>query len=162
MGPAPLLRQPLTHHLPLLMPLTKDTLVTIATYSGAIDAHMAKNKLESEGILSFLFDENMVSLNPLYNISVGGIKLKTLASDADKALEILHSMDALPYTNGQDVPISCPRCGSEDLSYAYDSRSKLKNFGGFLLGLITFSLPLLAKDKYKCGRCGLEFQRTQP
>ncbi|AKQ44866.1 hypothetical protein TH63_03285 [Rufibacter radiotolerans] len=143
------------------MPLTKDTLVTIATYSGSIDAHMAKNKLESEGVMAFLFDENMVSLNPLYNISIGGIKLKTLASDAEKALEILNGMNALPYTNEQDVPVACPRCGSEDISYAYDSRSNLKNIGGFLLGLITFSLPLLSKDKYKCGQCGLEFQKDQ-
>ena len=137
----------------------KDELVTISTYSSAIDAHLAKNKLESEGILAFLFDENMVSLNPLYNISVGGIKLKTLQSDRAQALAVLDYVQDQPYTNEQNEAIACPRCGSENISYAYNSSNKLKSFTGFLVAFFTFSLPLLPKDRYTCHQCHLVFQK---
>lgn len=139
----------------------KDELVTVTTYGTSIEAHMAKNKLESEGILVFLFDENMVSLNPLYSLSVGGIKLKTLASDAQKALTVLQEVNDLPYTTEQNVEIACPRCGSTNLSYAYETENKVKSFFGFFLALITFSLPLMAKDQYQCRNCDLVFKPTQ-
>ncbi|GAA4303175.1 DUF2007 domain-containing protein [Nibribacter koreensis] len=137
----------------------KDELVTVSTYSSAIDAHLAKNKLESEGILAFLFDENMVSLNPLYNISIGGIKLKTLESDRAQAEAVLSSLQDQPYTNEQNEVITCPQCGSENISYAYDSSNRLKSFMGFLLALVTFSLPLLSKDRYTCNQCHHVFQK---
>jgi hypothetical protein len=137
----------------------KDELVTVSTYSSAIDAHLAKNKLESEGILAFLFDENVMSLNPLYNISVGGIKLKTLESDRAHAQAVLQTLQDQPYTNEQNQVITCPKCGSQNISYAYDSNNKLKSFMGFLVALITFSLPLLSKDRYICNQCQAVFQK---
>ncbi|RNI32009.1 DUF2007 domain-containing protein [Rufibacter immobilis] len=137
----------------------KDTLVLLSTYSSPIDAHLAKNKLESEGILSFLFDENLVSINPLFNITVGGIKLKVLESDAPKAWEVLQRMQAQPYTNEENQPVHCPRCGATAVTYSHDSDKKVKSFLGFVLAFLTFSLPLLSKDKYKCERCGKEFRR---
>lgn len=136
----------------------KDELVTVTTYGSSIEAHMAKNKLESEGILAFLFDENISSLYPLYNVAVGGIKLKTLASDAEKALHVLASDSALPYTSDQNVTLQCPRCGSTDLTHAYESGSKLKSFFGFAIAFLTFTLPLLAKDQYQCSKCHFVFQ----
>jgi len=51
-------------------------LVTFKTFNNPIEAHLCKTKLESEDILYFIFDENMVSLNPFYNYMLGGIKLK--------------------------------------------------------------------------------------
>ena len=64
-------------------------LTTIAVYNNAIDAHLAKTKLDSEGIVSFIMDENLVSINPLLNLTIGGVKLKTNNNDAEKAKEIL-------------------------------------------------------------------------
>ena len=67
----------------------KLNLTTIATYNNAIEAHLAKTKLDSEGIFSYISDENLISLNPLYNLTVGGVKLKTLTDEAERAMEIL-------------------------------------------------------------------------
>ena len=64
-------------------------LVTIRTFNNSIEAHLVKTRLESEGILSFLFDENMVSLNPFYNSALGGIKLKINKLDVQRVEEIL-------------------------------------------------------------------------
>ena len=47
---------------------------TLKIFENPIDAHLLKTKLESEGIDCYLIDENTVSVMPLYNITVGGIK----------------------------------------------------------------------------------------
>ncbi|WP_192821614.1 DUF2007 domain-containing protein [Rufibacter sp. LB8] len=138
----------------------KDQLVTICRYNTPIDAHMAKNKLESEGIMVFLFDENIVSINPLFSNLMGGIKLKTLASDADKAVSILNYVTDQPYIGEQETAVQCPRCGSFKLTYVYESGNKLKSFFGFAIAFLTFTLPLLSKDQYQCNNCGKKFRRA--
>ena len=138
--------------------MIKDKLITVTTYGSSVEAHMAKNKLESEGIMVFLFAENLSSLYPLYNVAVGGIKLKTLASDAEKAFAVLTSVSDQPFTTELNESVECPRCGSTDLEYAYESSNKVKSFFGFLLALVTFTLPLLSKNEYQCGNCGLVFR----
>lgn len=62
--------------------------ITIRTFDRAIDAHLLKSKLESEGIECFLFDEHVISINPLYGIATGGIKLCVMAEDAERANRI--------------------------------------------------------------------------
>ena len=58
-----------------------------------------KSKLESKNIMCFLFDENIVGLNPLYNVTVGGIKLKINKSDVDKAISIIEEVEKACLTN---------------------------------------------------------------
>ena len=60
-------------------------LITIKVFENAIDAHILKTKLESEGIPAILVDENIVTLNPLYNIAVGGGKLQVRDEDFGRA-----------------------------------------------------------------------------
>ena len=67
--------------------------VTIRTFDHAMDAHLLKSKLESEGVECFLFDENTVSINPLYGIATGGIKLRVIEEDAERAMAILSDMN---------------------------------------------------------------------
>ncbi|PTM03401.1 MAG: hypothetical protein DA405_10495 [Bacteroidetes bacterium] len=52
-------------------------LVTLKTFDNLVEAHLIKSKLESDDLPCFLFDENIMALNPLYNLTVDGIKLKT-------------------------------------------------------------------------------------
>jgi hypothetical protein len=68
-------------------------LITLKTFHNPIDAHLFKTRLESEGILCFLFDENMVSLNPFYNYMMGGIKLKINKLDLERVEEILRDTE---------------------------------------------------------------------
>ena len=80
-------------------------LVTVRTFDNSIEAHLLKSKLESENILCYLFDENIVGLNPLYNITVGGIKLKVNEFDLDKASIIIQQVDEAVLMNddGEDL-----------------------------------------------------------
>ena len=64
-------------------------LTTIATFDNMPAAHIAKGRLEAEGIPSWLMDENLVQTDWLYNIAVGGIKLQVEPHYAKRARTIL-------------------------------------------------------------------------
>ncbi len=68
-----------------------DDLVTIARYGTALEAHLARTKLESENIESYVADEHIISLFPTRDIGWGGVKLKTKKSEAELALRIFHN-----------------------------------------------------------------------
>ena len=64
-------------------------LVTIAAFSNETDAHLARIRLEGEGIKSYLADANIAAVNWLYTGAVGGIKLQVMSDDAEEAAAIL-------------------------------------------------------------------------
>ncbi len=66
-----------------------DGLVVVARFANAIEAHLARTKLESEGIQAFVGDEHMISIDPFYDMALGGVKLRVRAADEEKAAKIL-------------------------------------------------------------------------
>jgi hypothetical protein len=78
-------------------------LLTVKVFDNAIEAHLWKTKLENEGILCFLFDENVVSTHPFYANAVGGIKLMIRATDAEQAKMVLLAI-------GDEAIRLCPDC----------------------------------------------------
>ena len=133
-------------------------LVTIKTFDSAIDAHLIRSKLSNDGIMSFIFDENIMSLNPLYNITVGGIKLKVPEADYEKALQILSGIEGTPYRDENNEIVVCPACGSDSF---YQGFKSFRGLGGMLSAILTILLttfPLYFKSAYKCKACGNEFQ----
>ncbi len=133
-------------------------LITIKTFDNVIEAHMMKSKLESENVMCFLFDENIVGLNPLFNITVGGIKLKINKRDIDKATKIIEEATMSSLINDQGKIIKYPNCNSEDL---YSGFKSMKGIKGVLSAIISFLLmvfPIYYKTVYKCKVCGNEFK----
>jgi hypothetical protein len=95
-----------------------DRLVTVATFSTALEAHVARTKLESEGIEGFILDENIVGLNWLYSAAVGGVKLKVREDDLPVAQKLLR-VEPLDFslnsaTPGPSTANRCPQCFSPD------------------------------------------------
>jgi hypothetical protein len=68
-----------------------DEFVTVATYDKVTDAHIAMGRLAAEGIEAQLFDDQMVQMDWLYSIAVGGIKLRVARGDAKAAREVLET-----------------------------------------------------------------------
>jgi len=66
-----------------------DEFITVATYDTTTLAHIALGRLAAEGIEAVLFDENLVQMDWLYSIAVGGIKLRVAQSDAAAARKVL-------------------------------------------------------------------------
>tara|TARA_R110002049_G_scaffold261183_2_gene437292 strand:- start:38 stop:394 length:357 start_codon:yes stop_codon:yes gene_type:complete len=117
-----------------------------------------KSKLESENILCFLFDEYIVGLNPLYNVTVGSIKLKISKSDIAKVTEIIEATEKSVLTNDQGEVIKCPKCESE---YIYSGFKSMKGKKGILSAIESFIFmvfPIYYKTVYKCKNCGNKFK----
>lgn len=135
-----------------------NTLITIATFDNAIDAHLASSKLESEGIKTYIFDEHIITLNPLYNFAAGGIKLKVMSNDAEKAYHILKGVNSLPYTNEEGEILKCPNCSAEKIYSGFRSLKSISSILAFVLSVVTLTYPIHAERKYKCGECAFEFK----
>ncbi len=68
-------------------------LVTVQTFDNAIDVALLKSKLESEGVICYVFDEYTVTINPLLSNGIGGIKLKINENDSGyggRSVVVLH------------------------------------------------------------------------
>lgn len=66
-------------------------LTTLAVFNSTTEAQIFKIKLESEGIKCFV-EENMSSVYPVGDLSIGGVKLRVLAQDFDKAKALLDGL----------------------------------------------------------------------
>lgn len=135
-------------------------LVTLKTFNTPVEAHILKSRLESEDIPCFLTDENMVGLNPLYNVTIGGVKLKINKEDAERALAIVREIENTPLTDDNDKVITCPKCGSSNITSDYTSIKSIKGVLALIVALLFSILPLYTKKVYKCKQCGNEFLKA--
>jgi hypothetical protein len=103
-------------------------LITVATFSNAIDAHIIMGKLESEGIQCFLKDEHTVTANPMYEIAYGGIKLQVPEKDVEAAKEILKETS---YNNKEAAP-------SLHMYNIIKANTPLKILLAIIIGLLLF------------------------
>lgn len=133
-------------------------LVTFKTFDNPIDAHLLKTKLESENVMCYLFDENIVGLNPLYNLTVGGIKLKVNESDLDKASKLVQEVDNATIMNDEGEILSCPRCNSTKIYSNFKSFRGTKGLFSILLTILLVVYPIYYKTVKRCKECGHEFQ----
>jgi len=139
------------------------SLITIKTFDTGIQAHIFKNKLENEGIVCYIHDENIVTLNPLYNFAVGGVKLKVNEQDAEEARSILAEIEGTPHTDEEDQIIKCPNCSSTEL---YSDFKSMKDPKGILSAIASFFLsvfPIYYNSLYRCKKFNTEFnaKKTQ-
>ncbi len=125
-------------------------LVTIASYSMPYEAHIAKSRLDSEGIPAFIADEHTINMQWLYSNALGGVKLQVPEPYAEAAIEILQENreEALIEEQGVDQEI-CPHCGSENTEFY-----QLGRRWAFLV-FIGISFPLFpVRGGIKCKTCG--------
>lgn len=138
-----------------------ERLVVIASFDNLSEAELAKARLESGGIQSFLRDDYILRVYPLISKATGGVKLEVREEDAQAAYQILArdkpAIDALHNQADQawTEPV-CPRCGSPDIQYLQYWRSSL--LGLVIRQLIGF-LPLrFRKKRWKCYKCRYEWK----
>ena len=124
-------------------------MITIARFSLAIEAHIARAKLESEGIPAFVADEHTITAQWLYSDAMGGVRLQVPNSCAQEAREILavdHS-EAVLEEQGFD-PLTCPHCGSHELQPITPGRRIA------FITILFFNFPLWPfKRQIKCLGC---------
>ncbi len=133
-----------------------EKLVTIANFIYGPDpvsqAEIAKTKLENEGIDCFLAGKNFVSMIWFYSAANRGVKLQVRQSDAEKAIEIIRSLEKQRAEQkspapDEDIPL-CPKCDSDDFEYEKFSKNL------FYLSILFFRFPLpYPTESYKCTNC---------
>lgn len=135
-------------------------LVTVWNFFEPMEAHIAKARLEAEGIKCVLSDENFVGTYWLLSGMAGGVKLKVGECDAEMARQILAAKEEVvqEQTEVQDEAeqrdensgeLLCPKCGSDLVEYEKYSRKM------FFLGVLFFRIPVFfPKDSYRCLDCG--------
>lgn len=126
--------------------------VTVATFGESAAAHVARLKIENEGIPVFIADENIGVALWHYSIATGGIKLQVPRELAAHASELLGER-GVPFVDEADENLQrCPRCGS--------ARIELERWGGRRIGVTIFLSffaatmhPLLGLLMLVCGIC---------
>lgn len=130
-------------------------LVTIAQYSFAHEARIAKSTLEAADIPAYIRDENLVQANWMFSNALGGVKLQVAKDDVEAAMEILAAdySDVLEAEfpaedDNEDTLSVCPKCGSARV----EPFSKGKK-GAFLSWLVVGVPVIPFSNGYRCLDC---------
>jgi DNA-directed RNA polymerase subunit RPC12/RpoP len=133
----------------------RNSLIEIANYQFSSEAYLFKGKLESEGIEVFLQNENTINTDPLLSTAFGGVKLFVNSEDVLQSKQILDAISEYSLNDKGEL-LTCPNCGSQKI-FMTTTIKDIKSFLAFIYGLITLSMPLFSKQKYKCENCNFEF-----
>lgn len=125
-----------------------DDIVVFQYFDNAIDANIAKTKLDAYGIPCFLTEENMAGLYPGQSLYAFKIRLHLFAGDSDRARHILAGEHVSLH---DDASVNCPRCHSHRIERAFP-----KKVADRLL-YVLFGIFLPNKKVNHCLECDHEF-----
>jgi len=134
--------------------------ITVARFSHPVEAHLARTRLECEGIVCVVADEYLVRVDWLLSNAVGGVKLMVPAWELARAREALRPRpylvdvaDLNACRDENDEELICPRCRSYDVYFhRFDRRvaSLFWLFAGFIVPW--------RSHKWVCKECGYEWK----
>ena len=119
----------------------------IATYDNFMLANMALGLLQQNDIQCHLKDENIVTIDPLLNPAVGGIKLMVEVQDFEKALQLMKDAEEAYI---KEIP--CPNCQVHALVIE-EKTSKPAGFWGKLKNQIAYGQTETYSKNYRCTNC---------
>jgi len=124
--------------------------VTAASFSTPYEAHLAKDRLEANGIMAVIADEYTAGMNWLLSNAIGGVKVQVDKTDLENALKVL----ALNGAREEGVPEiddgwgECPKCGSKAVEFVLERK------GPAVLTWLLVGIPLLfPAKKLRCLNC---------
>jgi hypothetical protein len=89
--------------------MSEEAIIVFRQYENAIDANIAKSKLDAYGVPCFLTEENMSNHYPGPNLLAIKVRLHLFAHDSERAEQIL-SERSLSIEN--ETTVRCPQCDS--------------------------------------------------
>jgi hypothetical protein len=123
----------------------QDNIIVFGSYDSAIDASIAKSKLDAHGIPCFITDENISGLYPGVHFPGMRTRLHIFADDKASALKILDE-NYLQVTSDH-----CPRCNSSRTTRDFP-KSESES-----LMMIFFGVLFPHKKVNRCLDCDNEF-----
>ncbi|MBB6236049.1 ribosomal protein L40E [Pedobacter sp. AK013] len=143
-----------------------DRTVVYSTYYNPMEANIIKAKLEDSGFACFLADENVATLNPLYNQAIGGVKLIVFERDVEAINALLIEDNSLNFDPSEEIideeksgddKTVCARCGSTNVGYGMATNKKY-SIWAIIIAFLTLSTPIKANKCHHCYDCGYEFE----
>jgi DNA-directed RNA polymerase subunit RPC12/RpoP len=125
--------------------------ITVKTFDTSVDAHLFRIELENEGIESFIYDEETITMDPLLSNAIGGIKVKINVKDIERTKEFLAKRE-------EENNPPCPNCGSKRIMTNFRS---FKSTSGIISAIAAFLFtifPPMFKTVNKCLDCNHEFE----
>jgi len=145
-----------------------ETLVTIATFNIAPQAHLAKARLAEEGIEAFVIDEHLNYLLSHLTLAFGGVKLQVRDRYAEEAIAVLqrpidwgdiesefvaHNSESTPKHDNANTELRrCPECSSTDIRHKWLYSLSIP------LGLLCGTPIPKPKSKWICTNCGHKWE----
>ena len=119
----------------------------IASYDNFLLANMTLGMLQENGINCHLKDEHIVTIDPLLNPAVGGIKLMVDELDYADATEVIRNAE---FEYLKEIP--CPHCQQRSLVV----EEKTDHPAGFwkkLKNQVMYGQTSTYSKKYRCKKC---------
>lgn len=137
-----------------------DKIIVYRTFYNPIEANIVKAKLEDSGIPCFLTDENVATIQPLFNQAIGGVKINVFeknVAEIDALLVDDLSLEVPEMEEAQsENTVPCEQCGSTNVSYGIATKSK-HSWWVAVLSLLLMVYPFKVNKCYHCYKCGHEF-----
>ncbi|NDV28726.1 DUF2007 domain-containing protein [Desulfovibrio sp. JC010] len=122
------------------------TFTTIYKSTVAWDVRLLQQKLKSEGITSFVDDENITTHKPYLAHAIGGIGLRVYTEDAERAVAIIRSVK--PQQKHPSVcRATCPKCGNE-----VAVRLKWPKTS-YIIAILLLGIPFVLSTRLGCTKC---------
>ncbi|PWS31775.1 putative signal transducing protein [Pedobacter paludis] len=141
-----------------------DTTIVYSTFYNPIEANIIKSRLEDSGFSCFLADENVSTIQPLYNQAIGGVKLIVFERDVDEINQLLaednsNLVDENDGTNQvTEEKILCEVCGSDNVGYGMATKKKFSWWVILVSVFVGVFLPFKGNKCHHCYNCGHEFK----
>jgi DNA-directed RNA polymerase subunit RPC12/RpoP len=123
----------------------------IASFDNYMLANMTLGMLQENEVTCHLKDENIVTVDPLLNPAVGGIKLLVSESDFEKAKELIKKAEE-DYVKD----IACPNCKVHALTVE-EIINRPADFWGILKNKIAYGQSSTYRKQYRCTNCNRVF-----
>jgi len=128
----------------------------IASYDNFMLANMTMGLLTENGIKCQMKDEHIVTMDPLLNAAVGGIKLLVEEKDYDKALALMKNAEEAYIKD-----IACPSCKIHAMTIE-EKINDPQDFWGKLKNQVLFGQTATYSKKYRCTNCNQSFVELPP
>ncbi|MNR33707.1 hypothetical protein D3C85_1514000 [compost metagenome] len=117
--------------------------------------------MEDSGIPCFLTDENVATIQPLFNQAIGGVKLNVFEKNVAEIVALLVDdlsleVPEMEQKESEDT-VSCEKCGSTNVSYGIATKNK-HSWWVAVLSILLMVYPFKVNKCYHCYKCGHEFK----
>lgn len=119
----------------------------VASFDNYLLANMTLGFLQQHEINCHLKDENIVTIDPLLNPAVGGIKLMVDPAQAEAAKQYMTDAE-----NAYLEDVSCRICGHNAIRVEMMTDAP-EDFWGKLKNMIAYGQTEINIKKYRCANC---------